>query len=75
LEYKGLNVAIEKPKSEGGKKASNQAKALMTLYTQDAYVKLFQGEPTAARAWKKLEENFEKRSNARVINLGRSWQA
>jgi hypothetical protein len=41
----------------------------MTLYTQDAYVKLFQGEPTAARAWKKLEENFEKRSNARVIQL------
>ena len=69
LEYKGLYVAIEQPESEEGKKASGQAKALMTLYTQDAYVKLFQGEPTAARAWKKLEENFEKRSNARVIQL------
>jgi hypothetical protein len=51
LEYKGLNVAIKKPESEEGKKASSQAMALMTLYIQDAYVKLFQGEPTAVRAW------------------------
>eukprot|EP00243_Klebsormidium_subtile_P008726 TRINITY_DN418_c0_g1_i2.p1 TRINITY_DN418_c0_g1~~TRINITY_DN418_c0_g1_i2.p1 ORF type:complete len:569 (+),score=90.43 TRINITY_DN418_c0_g1_i2:723-2429(+) len=69
LEYKGLFVAIEQPDSEDGKKASSQAKALMTLHTQDAYVKLFQGQPTAAGAWKKLEENFEKKSNARVIQL------
>ncbi len=69
LEYKGLYVAIEQPESEDGRKASSQAKALMILHTQDAYVKLFQGEPTAARAWKKLEENFEKKSNARVIQL------
>ena len=41
----------------------------MTLYTQDVYVKLFNREPTAAKAWKKLEDNFEKRSNARVIEL------
>jgi hypothetical protein len=60
LKYKGLNVAIEKPESEGGKKASSQAKALMTLYTQDAYVKLFQGKPTAARAWKKLERTLRR---------------
>ena len=52
-----------------GTKASGQAKALMILHTQDAFVKLFIGEPTAARAWKKLEDNFEKRSNARVIEL------
>ena len=69
FEYKGLLVAIEQPESENGRKASSQAKALMILHTQDAYVKLFQGEPTAARAWKKLEENFEKKSNARVIQL------
>jgi hypothetical protein len=32
-------------------------------------MKLLIGEPTAAKAWKKLEENFEKKSNARVIQL------
>ena len=69
LEYKGLNVAIEQPDSVEGKKASGQAKALMILHTQDAYVKLIVGERTAAKAWKKLEENFEKKSNARVIQL------
>ena len=69
LEYKGLYVAIQQPESEDGRKGSSQAKALMILHTQDAYVKLFQGEPTAARAWKKLEENFEKKSNARLIQL------
>ena len=69
LEYKGLYVAIEQPESVEGRKASGQAKALMVLHTEDAYVKLFVGEATAALAWKKLEDNFEKRSNARVIEL------
>jgi hypothetical protein len=69
LEYKGLQIAIEQPESTEGKKASGQAKALMILHTADAYVKLLIGEPTAAKAWKKLEENFEKKSNARVIQL------
>ena len=69
LEYKGLWVAIEQPESVEGRKASGQAKALMILHTQDAYVKLFIGEPTAAKAWKKLGDNFEKKSNARVIEL------
>ena len=41
----------------------------MILHTQDASVKLLIGEPTAAKAWKKLGDNFEKRSNARVIEL------
>jgi len=41
----------------------------MILHTQDAYVKLIVGERTAAQAWKKLEDNFEKKSNARVIQL------
>ena len=50
LEYKGLYVAIEQPESVEGRKASDQAKALMILHTQDAFVKLFIGEPTAARA-------------------------
>jgi hypothetical protein len=69
LEYKGLYVAIEKPETVEGRKASGQAKALMILHTQDAYVKLIVGERTAAQAWKKLEDNFEKKSNARVIQL------
>jgi len=69
LEYKGLYVAIEQPESVEGRKASGQAKALMILHTQDAYVKLIVGERTAAQAWKKLEDNFEKKSNARVIQL------
>jgi hypothetical protein len=38
-------------------------------HTADAYVKLLIVEPTTAKAWKKLEENFEKKSNARVIQL------
>jgi hypothetical protein len=41
----------------------------MILHTADAYVKLLIGGATAAKAWKKLEENFEKKSNARVIQL------
>jgi hypothetical protein len=69
LEYKGLQIAIEQPESTEGKKVSGQAKALMILHTADTYVKLLIGEPTAAKAWKKLEENFEKKSNARVIQL------
>jgi hypothetical protein len=69
LEYKGLQIAIEQPESTEGRKASGQAKALMILHTADAYVKLLIGEPTAAMAWKKLKENFEKKSNARVIQL------
>ncbi|GAQ92754.1 hypothetical protein KFL_011220030 [Klebsormidium nitens] len=69
LEYKGLYVVIEQPDPVEGRKASGQAKALMNLHTQDAYVKLFIGESTAAKAWKKLEENFEKTSNARVVQL------
>jgi hypothetical protein len=69
LEYNGLQIAIEQPESTEGKKASGQAKALMILHTADAYVKLLIGEPTATKAWKKLEENFEKKSIARVIQL------
>jgi hypothetical protein len=41
----------------------------MALHTADVYMKLLIGEPTSAKAWKKLEENFEKKSNARVIQL------
>jgi hypothetical protein len=44
-----------------------QAKALMILHTEDAYVKLIVGESTAAKAWEKLKQNFEKKSNARVV--------
>jgi CRISPR/Cas system-associated protein endoribonuclease Cas2 len=69
LKYKGLQIAIEQPESTEGRKASEQAKALTILHTVDAYVKLLIGEPTAAKSWKKLEENFEKKSNARVIHL------
>ena len=69
LEYKGLFVAIEEPETEDGKKASKQAKALLTLHIEDAFVKLIVGEPTAAKAWDKLKQNFEKTSNARVVQL------
>jgi hypothetical protein len=69
LEYKRLQVAIKQPELTEGKKAPGQAKTLMILHTADAYVKLLIGEPTAAKAWKKLKENFEKKSNARVIQL------
>ncbi|GAQ92854.1 hypothetical protein KFL_011690020 [Klebsormidium nitens] len=69
LEYKGLYIAIEQPESVEGRKALGQAKALMILHTQDADVKLFIGKSAAAKAWKKLEENFEKTSNARVVQL------
>ena len=69
LEYKGLFVAIEKPESVEGQRASGQAKALMILHTQDAFVKLIVGEPTAAKAWEKLKSNFERTSNARVVQL------
>jgi hypothetical protein len=69
LEYKGLFVAIEEPETEDGKKASKQAKALMILHIEDVFVKLIVGEPTAAKAWLKLKQNFEKTSNARVVQL------
>ena len=55
MEYKGLMVAIEQPDSAEGRKLSGQAKALMILHTQDAYVKLIVGEATAAKAWQKVE--------------------
>ncbi|GAQ93253.1 hypothetical protein KFL_013910010, partial [Klebsormidium nitens] len=43
----------------------------MLIHTEDAYVKLIEDEHTAETAWKKLEDNFEKRSNARMIQLRR----
>jgi hypothetical protein len=69
LEYNGMFVAIEKPETEEGKKASKQAKALMILHIEDVFVKLIVGEHTAAKAWLKLKQNFEKTSNARVVQL------
>jgi C4-dicarboxylate-specific signal transduction histidine kinase len=69
LEYKGLMVAVEQPSSVEGRKASGQAKALMILHTEDAYVKLIVEKSTAAKAWEKLKHNFEKKSNARVVQL------
>ncbi|GAQ78648.1 hypothetical protein KFL_000160510 [Klebsormidium nitens] len=69
LVYKGLAVAIEQPDSAEGKKANDQARALITPYIQDAHVRLIKGEKSAARAWEKLQQNFEKISNARVIQL------
>jgi hypothetical protein len=41
----------------------------MIMHTEDAYVKLFAGADTAENAWRKLHENFEKTSNARVVQL------
>jgi CRISPR/Cas system-associated protein endoribonuclease Cas2 len=69
LEYKDLMVAVEQPNSVEGQKASRQAKTLMILHTEDAYVKLIVGKSTAAKAWEKLKQNFEKKSNARVVQL------
>jgi hypothetical protein len=69
LEYKGLMVAIEQPESAEGRKLSGQAKALMILHTQDAYVKLIVREATAAAAWHKLKQSFERTSNARIVQL------
>jgi hypothetical protein len=69
LEYKGLIVAVEQPDSVEGRKAFGQAKALMILHTEDAYVKLIVGESTAAKAWEKLKQNFKKKSNARMVQL------
>lgn len=43
LEYKGLFLAIEKPESVEGQRASGQAKALMILHIQDAFIKLVVG--------------------------------
>jgi hypothetical protein len=51
--------------------AGARERGLMLIHTEDAYVKLIEGEPTAEKAWKKLEDNFEKRSNARMIQLRR----
>src|SRR3569623_8092 len=72
MEYKGLFVAIEQPESAEGRKASGQAKALVILHTQDAFVMLIVGKPTAAKAWEKLKQSFEKTSPARV---GRFWDS
>jgi hypothetical protein len=41
----------------------------MIMHTEDAYVKLFAGTDTAEKARRKLHENFEKTSNARVVQL------
>jgi hypothetical protein len=69
LEFKDLTSAIAEPESDEGKKANGQARALMTLYIQDAHVKLIRGERSAVKAWKKLEDTFQKSTNARVIQL------
>ncbi|GAQ80159.1 hypothetical protein KFL_000480010 [Klebsormidium nitens] len=71
LAYKGWLCALEEPESVEGKKVSSQARGLMLIHTEDAYMKLIEGEPTAGKASKKLEDNFEKRSNARMIQLRR----
>ena len=71
LAYKGWLCALTEPESVEGRKVSSQARGLMLIHTEDAYVKLIEGEPTAEKAWKKLEDNFEKRSNARMIQLRR----
>jgi hypothetical protein len=52
-----------------GRKALDQARSLMIMHTEDAYVKLFAGADTADKAWRKLHENFKKTSNARVVQL------
>jgi hypothetical protein len=69
LVYKSLYLAIESPDSVEGRKASDQARSLMIMHTEDAYVKLFAGADTAEKAWRKLRKNFEKTSNARVVQL------
>lgn len=51
-----------------GRKVSRQARGLMLIHTDDAYLKLIENEPIAAKARKKLGDNFEKKSNARVIS-------
>jgi hypothetical protein len=53
LVYKSLYVAIESPDSVEGWKASDQARSLMIMHTEDAYVKLFAGADTAEKAWRK----------------------
>jgi hypothetical protein len=53
----------------GRPEASDQARSLMIMHTEDAYVKLFAGADTAEKSWRKLHENFEKTSNARVVQL------
>jgi hypothetical protein len=60
LEYKGLFVAIEEPETKEGKNASKQAKVLMTLHIEIVFMKLIVGEPTAAKTWLQLKQNFEK---------------
>jgi hypothetical protein len=62
-------VAIESLDSVEGRKASHQARSSMIMHTEDAYVKLFAGADTAEKAWRKLHENFEKTSNARMVQL------
>lgn len=69
LECKGLWAAIKEPEFAKGRKASLEARGYLILYTQDAFVKLIVGKTTAAGAWKKLKENFEKKSIARVVQL------
>jgi len=69
LTFKNLDHAIWKPDSDEGKKANGQARALMTLYMEDGLVKLIRGEKSAALAWKKLEDTFQKNSNARIIQI------
>jgi hypothetical protein len=69
LVYKSLHVAIESPDFVEGRKASDQARSLMIMHTEDVYVKLFAGADTAEKAWRKLRENFEKQGWS---NLGRS---
>jgi thermostable 8-oxoguanine DNA glycosylase len=69
LEYKGLMVAIRQSESAEGQAANVKAKALLTLCVDKAYQKLITGEESASKAWRKLEETFERVTNARVIQL------
>lgn len=69
LRCKGFLLLSDQTKSAVGRKASRQAKALMILHSEDAFVKLIVGKPTAAKAWENLKPSFEKTSPARVGQL------
>ena len=58
LAYKGWLCAIEEPESVEGRKVSSQARGLMLMHTEDAYVKLIESEPTVGESVEEVGEQL-----------------
>jgi hypothetical protein len=72
LVYNSLYVAIESPNSVEGRKATDQARSLIIMHTEDAYVKLFAGATRRTRRGGSSTRTLKRQAMQGWSNLGRS---